>query len=146
MIASYANAHKRINNALELFVGGCAVVLAAAAIQGHPRLPLVCLLSGLIGHAIEVWPKPSSFARRADLLDLERESAGDDGAFEPAEESAFYRKFLQFCFLLGTTAFLMAYVVGGAFWINCIAGVMTWFTSMLSLLFLCAPRDTESKL
>lgn len=52
MIASYASAHKRINEVLELFVGGCAVVLAAAAVQGHPRLPIVCLLSGLIGHAI----------------------------------------------------------------------------------------------
>lgn len=146
MIASYASAHKRINKVLELFVGGCAVVLAVAAVQGHPRLPIVCLLSGLIGHAIEVWPKPLSFTRCADLLDLKREPSENDGAFEPAEESAFYRKFLQFCFLLGAAAFLMGYVVGGSLWINCIASVMTWLMSMLILPLFCAPRDTESEL
>lgn len=146
MIASYANAHRRINKMLELFVVGCAVALAAAVVQGHPRLAIVCLLLGLIGHAIEVWPGPLSFPRRADLLDLKREPAANDGVFEPAEEGAFCRKFLQFSFLLAATAFLIGYVVGGSLWSNCIAGVLTWFMSMLILPFLCAPRDIENEL
>ncbi len=145
MIASYADAHRRINTILDFFVVGCATALALATVHGYPKFAIVWLFAGLIGYAIEASPNRSSFKDRPVAFGAESESMANGDALESAEEDAFCCKFLRFSFLLAVTAFLIGCVIGSPVWSNCIAGVFTWFISMLCLPLLCAPHDAEDE-
>ena len=138
MIASYADAHKRINNILELFVAGCATAFTLAMIYDQATIGMVWLFSGVTGFAIEAWPIRSSLSDHSKAY-AEYGATTDVG--ESVEEGAFCHKFLRLSFLLAVTAFLLGAVVGGPVWSNCIIGIFIWFASMLCVPLLCAPRD-----
>jgi hypothetical protein len=145
MIASYADANKRINKFLELFILGCASAVALATVHGHPKFAIVWLFVGLIGYAIEAWPSRSSFNDHPDAFGSKTEWVANIDVLESREEDAFCCKFLRLSFLLAATAFLIGYVIGSPLLSNCIAGVFTWFISMLCLPLLCAPHDAEDE-
>lgn len=138
MIASYADAHKRINNILKLFVAGCATAFTLAIMYDQATIGMVWLFSAVIGVAIEAWPTCSS---RSDHSKACSEGAASADVVESVEEGAFCRKFLRLSFLLAVTAFLLGIVIGGPVWSSCMVGIFTWFASMLCVPFLCAPRD-----
>ncbi len=138
MIASYADAHKRINNILEFFVAGCATAFTLAMMCEKSAIGMVSLFSGAIGFVIAAWPTRSSLVDHSKLC--ASRTVGAD-VVESQEEGAFCRKFLRLSFLLALTAFLLGTAVGSPVWSNCMAGVCTWFISMLFVPILCAPRD-----
>ena len=138
MIASYADAHKRINNILKLFIAGCATAFTLAMIYDQATIGMVWLFSGVTGFAIEAWPTHSSLV---DHSKAHTERAASADVVESVEGDAFCHKFLRLSFLLAITAFLLGTVVSGPVWGNCMAGIFTWFASMLCVPLLCAPRD-----
>jgi hypothetical protein len=138
MIANYADAHKRINNILEFFIAGCATAFALEIVHGRAKFGIVWLLSGAIAFAIEACPTRSCLSDHSKAH-VEDGAAAD--VVESVEEGAFCHKFLRLSFLLAVTAFVLGTVVGGPVWSNCIAGIVTWFASLLCLPVLCAPRD-----
>lgn len=143
MVASYADANKRINKMLEFFVVGCASAVAFATVHDHPKFAIIWLFAGLIGYAIEAWPIRLSFKDRPKPFSVKTERAARIDAPAAVEEDAFCCKFLRFSFLLAATAFLIGYVIGAPLLSNCIAGVFTWFMSMLCTPLLCAPHEAE---
>ena len=76
MIANYADAHKRINKILELFVAGCATGLTLAIMYDQATIAMVWLISGVIGFAIEAWPSRSSLSDHSKAC-AERAASSD---------------------------------------------------------------------
>lgn len=146
MIASYADANKRIDKVLEFFIVGCASAVAIATIHGHPRLAIILLFLGLIGYAIEAWPSRSSFKERLDVFGSKSQHVVSTNVLETAAD-AFCCKFLRFSFLLAVTAFLAGYFIGSPLWSSSIAGIFTWFISSCACrsFALLAVRRTSNK-
>lgn len=145
MIASYADANKRINKVLALFIVGCASAVALATVHGHLKFAIAWLFVGLIGYAIEAWPSRSSFNDHPDAFGSATERPANIDVRESREGDAFCCKFRRFSFLLAATAFLIGSVIGSPLLSNCIAGVFIWFISMLCVPLLCAPHDVEDE-
>lgn len=145
MIASYADAHRRINKILEFFIVGSASAVAFATVHGHPQFAIVWLFVGLIGYAIEAWPSCASLSDRLDAFDSKIEGVAKVDALESCEEHAFCCKLLRLSFLLAATAFLIGSVIGNPLLGNCTACVFAWFISMLCVPILCAPHDVADE-
>ncbi|MGD9657927.1 MAG: hypothetical protein AB7U61_09880 [Methylocystis sp.] len=138
MIDSYAAAHKRINNILELFIALCATAFTLAMLYDQAKFGMVWFFSGMIAVVIEAWPTRSSLSGRSKPY---AEYGATADVVESVEAGSFCHKYLRLSFLLAVTTLLLGTVLAVPIWSSCMASIFAWFASMLCVPVLCAPRD-----
>jgi hypothetical protein len=131
MIATYSEAHRRVNRILELFSVGCtAGFLIGVALHGW-WFATVWAAAGLLAVVIETSKRQSAIMAGV---------SANIATTELADERAFEGKFLKFPCLLAATILAAGFELGNPWWSSLLAATIAWFTSMFVVALLCAPR------
>ena len=136
MIATYSEAHRRVNRILEFFFVGCAAASLIGIALHDWWFATVWVAAGLQAVIIEISKRPS--AAMAGVPE-------NIVANELADERAFEAKFLKFPCLLAATVLAAGFALGNPWWSNLLAAAIAWFTSIFVIALLCAPRINAEK-
>jgi uncharacterized membrane protein YjjP (DUF1212 family) len=144
MVATYSQAHRRLNHVLEVFFVACAAGTVIAVFRDDGWVAAVWLAAGLATAVIRASGsrnavRASAFEKNefADKLAANRD---EPALNERADEHAFESKFLKFTTLLAATVLACGFALGNLWWGNVLVAVVTWFASMFGIALLCAPR------
>ena len=147
MIATYSEAHRRLNRVLEIFFVGCAAGALIGIFRDDRWVATVWLAAGFATAIIRASVSRSavtvSVPEKNEFAD-ELASKGDRLALnERVDERAFEGKFLKFTTVLAATVLACGLVLGNPWWGNLLAAAVTWFASMFGIALLCAPRKNS---
>ncbi len=137
MIATYSEAHRRLNHLLGFFFVSCAVEILLGVIHRNWWLAAVWLVAGSIGGVIRVAVSQCAVTPSTP--------ENNEFANELADQRAFTGKFLKFTSLLAATVLAAGFALGNPWWGNLLAAVITWFASMFGIALLCAPRKNGER-
>jgi hypothetical protein len=144
VIATYSEAHRRLNHILEVFFVACAVGTLIGVIRDDWWVAAVWVTAGFVTAVIEFSVSRSALRASAreknEFADELTANRNEPALDEHADERAFEGKFLKFTTLLAATVLACGFTLGNPWWGNVLAAAVTWFASMVGIALLCAPR------
>ncbi|GLI95145.1 hypothetical protein [Methylocystis echinoides] len=142
MIATYSQAHRRLNHVLEVFFVTCAAGTVSGVVRDDGWVAAVWLAAGLATAGIRASGSrtAASACEKNELADEPAADRDEPSLNERADEQAFESKFLKFTTLLAAAVLACGFALGNLWWGNVLVAVVTWFASMFGIALLCAPR------
>lgn len=141
-VATYSQAHRRLNHVLEVFFVACAAGTVSGVLRDDGWVAAVWLAAGLATAVIRASGSRSaaSACEKNEFADELAADRDEPALNECADEHAFESKFLKFTTLLAATVLAGGFALGNLWWGNMLVAVVTWFASMFGVALLCAPR------
>ena len=133
MIATYSEAHRRLDNVLKIFFVVCVAGIVIGILNYDWWFATVWLIAGFINGIIGASVRQSA----ANF------STPEDNEF--ADARVFAGNSLNFTNLLAATVVATGFALRQPWWGVVLAGAATWFASMFGIALLCVPPKKELK-